>query len=93
MEISVVNIRHDIRRHKITGHEDVPVNSESALLKAATMQRVSVAIAAEYDFHSYCSVVFNGTTDDGFKYWPAKNSCGTGWGEEGYIRMQRDVEA
>ncbi|GKG60376.1 senescence-specific cysteine protease SAG39-like protein, partial [Tanacetum coccineum] len=31
---------------KITGHEDVPVNSESALLKAVAMQPVSVAIDA-----------------------------------------------
>ncbi|RVW69591.1 KDEL-tailed cysteine endopeptidase CEP1 [Vitis vinifera] len=32
-----------------------------------------------------------GTSDDGMKYWLVKNSWSTGWGEEGYIRMQRDV--
>ncbi|KAK9152999.1 hypothetical protein Sjap_000479 [Stephania japonica] len=47
---------------QITGFEDVPANSESALLKAVANQPVSVAIdAGGSDFQFYSSGVFTGS--------------------------------
>ena len=39
------------------------------------------------------TIVGYGTSNDGTKYWLVKNSWDTRWGEKGYIRMKRDIDA
>jgi C1A family cysteine protease len=86
----------------IKSFTDVAV-SESALYQALTKQPISIAVCAN-TFQTYrsgiltscCTSINHGVLLVGYfndpvvadGYWKVKNSWGTGWGEQGFIRIQ-----
>ncbi|KAL3627511.1 hypothetical protein CASFOL_028874 [Castilleja foliolosa] len=87
---------------KISGFQVVPENDQESFMKALAHQPVSLDIeGCGRDFHLYKWGVFNGkcgtrlthsVTAIGYEknYIIVKNSWGTGWGENGYMRILRN---
>ncbi|TVU07258.1 hypothetical protein EJB05_47306, partial [Eragrostis curvula] len=84
----------------IKGYEDVPANNETALMMAVanqcdrTFQLYSGGVmtgSCGTDLDHGIVAIGYGDDSDGTKYWILKNSWGTTWGENGFLRMEKDI--
>ncbi|OAY65845.1 Senescence-specific cysteine protease SAG39, partial [Ananas comosus] len=97
------------RAASISNFHYVSPNSERELKKAVAHQPVSIYVEAGPYWQFYSKGVFKGPCgtalnhaiaivgygedDTGTKYWIGKNSWSSWWGDDGYIFLERNIEA
>ncbi|XVF56219.1 hypothetical protein PTKIN_Ptkin06aG0100500 [Pterospermum kingtungense] len=78
---------------KATSKQPVLVALDVASLAFRLYSKGVFTRECETKMYHAVTIVGYRTSEDGTKYWLIKNSWGEKWGEGGYVRIKRDVDA
>ncbi|KAL1532134.1 Senescence-specific cysteine protease sag12 [Salvia divinorum] len=74
-------------------NQPVSVNIDPKLLHLYQSGVLTGDCGINLDLHHIVTIVGYGVSENGVDFWLVKNSWGLGWGEDGYVRVQRNIDA